>query len=172
MHTITKAWAKFTGVNALCWEVSGNNKIYFGSNGFVGNFYDTTSDAGSNIVATAQQAYSYFDTRGQLKRFTLVRPILQTDNGLPTVLCGISTDFDTVPLTNQIAFNPSILDVGVWDTAVWDDANWGGNLFVTKFWQGVNGLGFAGSVNINVASQGIEFHWASTDYVMEAGGVL
>jgi len=172
MHTITKSWAKFTNINAICWEVSGDNKIYFGSNGFVGDFYSSTSDAGENIVATAQQAYSYFDTRGQLKRFTLVRPILQTDNGLPTVLCGISTDFDTVPLTNQIAFNPSILDVGVWDTAVWDDANWGGTLFVTKFWQGVNGLGFAGSVNINVASQGIEFHWASTDYVMEAGGVL
>jgi hypothetical protein len=25
---------------------------------------------------------------------------------------------------------------------------------------------------MNVASQGIEFHWASTDYVMEKGGVL
>jgi hypothetical protein len=172
MHTITKAWAKFTGINALCWEVSGDNKIYFGANGFVGNFYDATSDAGTNIVATAQQAYSYFDTRGQLKRFTLVRPILQTDNGLPTVLCGISTDFDTVPLTNQIAFNPAITQTGVWDTSTWDNANWGGGLAVTKLWQGVSGLGFAGSVNINVASQGIEFHWASTDYVMEAGGVL
>ena len=172
MHTITKSWAKFTGVNAICWEVSGNNKIYFGANGFVGEFYSQLSDDGSNIVATAQQAYSYFDSRGQLKRFTLVRPILQTDNGLPTVLCGISTDFDTTPLTNQIAFNPSLIPVGIWGTSNWDSAIWGGGLTVTKFWQGVSGLGFAGSININVASQGIEFHWASTDYVMEAGGVL
>jgi hypothetical protein len=172
MHTITKSWARFTGINAICWEVSGNNKIYFGANGYVGEFYSQLSDNGSNIVATAQQAYSYFDTRGQLKRFTLVRPILQTDNGLPTVLCGISTDFDTVPLTNQIAFNPATLDIGVWDTGLWDDVNWGGTLTTTKFWQGVSGTGFAGSININVASQGIEFHWASTDYVMETGGVL
>ena len=172
MHTITKAWAKFTNINAFCWEVSGDNKIYFGSNGFVGDFYNSTSDAGNNIVATAQQAYSYFDTRGQQKRFTLVRPILQTDNGVPTVLCGISTDFDTVPLTNQIAFNPSLTNVGIWDTSTWDNANWGGGLTVTKLWQGVSGLGFAGSVNINVASQGIELRWASTDYVMEKGGVL
>jgi hypothetical protein len=172
MHTITKSWAKFTNINAFCWEVSGDNKIYFGSNGFVGDFYNSTSDAGNNIVATAQQAYSYFDTRGQLKRFTLVRPILQTDNGVPTVLCGISTDFDTVPLTNQIAFNPSIIQTGVWDTSTWDNANWGGGLTVTKLWQGVSGLGYSGSVNINVASQGIELRWASTDYVMEAGGVL
>jgi hypothetical protein len=172
MHTITKSWARFTGVNAICWEVSADNNIYFGANGFVGQFYSDNSDAGSNIVANAQQAYSYFDSRGQLKRFTLVRPILQTNYGLPTVLCGISTDFDTVPLTNQIAFNPSTLDAGIWDTALWDNANWGGNLVVTRFWQGVNGLGFSGSINLNVASQGIEFHWASTDYVMEKGGVL
>jgi len=172
MHTITKSWARFTGINAICWEVSGNNRIFFGADGYVGEFYTQLSDNGSNIVATAQQAYSYFDSRGQLKRFTLVRPILQTDNGLPTVLCGISTDFDTQPLTNQIAFNPATLDIGVWDTGIWDDANWGGNLTTTKFWQGVTVTGFAGSININVASQGIDFHWASTDYVMENGGVL
>jgi hypothetical protein len=172
MHTITKSWARFTGIEAYCWEVSGDADMHFGGNGFVGKFYDTNSDAGTNIVATAQQAYSYFDSPGQLKRFTLVRPILQTDNGLPTVLCGISVDFDTESLTNQIAFNPSITNTGIWDTSKWDNANWGGGLTTTKIWQGVTGLGFSGSINLNVASQNIQFHWASTDYVMENGGVL
>jgi hypothetical protein len=172
MHTITKSWARFTGIEAYCWEVSGDADMHFGGNGIVGDFYNTNSDNGSNIVATCQQAYNYFDTRGQQKRFTLVRPILQTDNGLPTVLCGISTDFDTVPLTGKVAFNPSILDIGIWDTSLWDDANWGGGLVTTKIWQGVTGLGYAGSVNLNVASQGIELRWASTDYVMERGSIL
>jgi hypothetical protein len=172
MHTITKSWARFTGIEAYCWEVSGDADMHFGGNGFVGDFYTTFSDAGSNIVATCQQAYNYFETRGQQKRFTLVRPILQTDNGLPTVLCGISTDFDTVPLTNQIAFNPSIVNTGIWDTSLWDEANWGGGLVTTKVWQGVTGLGYAGSVNLNVASQGIDLRWASTDYVMERGSVI
>jgi hypothetical protein len=171
MHNITKSWGRFTGVNANCWESSGED-IYFGGNGFVGKFYDTFADAGTNIRAFAQQAYSYFESRGQLKRFTLVRPILQTDNGVPTVLCGISTDFDTVDLTNQISFNPSILQTGEWDLDTWDNANWGGLLTTTKIWQGVTGIGYAGSISLNVASQGIEFHWASTDYVMERGGVL
>ena len=172
MHTITKSWARFTGIEAYCWEVSGDADMHFGSDGYVGKFYDTTSDAGSNIVATAQQAYSYFDSPGQLKRFTLVRPMLQTDNGIPTVLCGISVDFDTQPLVNQITFNPNAAKVGKWDVAKWDKANWGGQLVTTKIWQGVTGLGFAGSINLNVASSGIELHWASTDYVMEGGGVL
>jgi len=171
MHNITKSWGRFTGVNANCWEMSGND-MYFGGNGYVARFYDSFSDNGENINAFVQQAYSYFDTRGQQKRFTMVRPILQTDNGLPTVLCGISTDYETVDLTSQISFNPNTLDVGVWDTALWDDANWGGALITTKIWQGVTGIGYAGSISLNVASQGIDFHWASTDYVMERGGVL
>ena len=172
MHTITKAWARFTGIEAYSWVNAPDNKIYFGGNGYIGNFYDSFSDNGSNIVGNVQQAYSYFDSPGQQKRFTLVRPILQTDNGIPTVLCGISVDFDTIPLTNQISFNPAVLDIGVWDTATWDDQSWGGGLITTKIWQGVTGLGFTGSINMNVASQGIDFHWASTDYVMEKGGVL
>jgi hypothetical protein len=171
MHNITKSWSRFTGILANCWESSGED-MYFGGNGFVARFYDSFSDDGNNISGFVQQAYSYFDTRGQQKRFTLVRPIIQTDNGLPTVLCGISTDFDTVPLTSQISFNPSTLDIGVWDTGEWDEANWGGNLVVSKFWQGVTGIGYAGSISLNVASQGIDFHWASTDYVMERGGIL
>jgi hypothetical protein len=171
MHNITKSWAKFVDIEANCFEMMGDD-MYFGGNGFVGKFYDTYADAGTNINATVQQAYSYFDSRGQQKRFTMVRPILQTDNGLPTVLCGLSVDFDTVPLTNQISFNPAILDIGIWDVGLWDEVSWGSGLVTTKIWQGVTGLGYAGSVNLNVASRNIEFHWASTDYVMERGGVI
>jgi hypothetical protein len=171
MHNITKSWARFTNISANCWELSGDD-MYFGGDGFVGKFYDTNADAGANIAGFVQQAYSYFESRGQQKRFTMVRPILQTDNGVPTVLCGISTDFETVDLTNQISFNPNILAIGLWDISKWDDANWGGQLITTKIWQGVTGIGYAGSVSLNVVSQAIELHWASTDYVMERGGVL
>ena len=172
MNTINKSWARFTGIEAYCFTVSGDQDMHYGGDGYVGLFFNGFSDNNTNIIGNAQQAYNYFDSRGQLKRFTLVRPIFQTDNGLPTVLCGISTDFDTVPLTNQLAFNPASVGVGVWDTGKWDQCNWGGGLVTTKYWQGVTGTGFAASINLNVASQGIDFHWASVDYVMERGGVL
>ena len=172
MNTINKSWARFTGINAYCFVVAGNESMYFGGDGFVGQFFNGYSDNGANINGTCQQAYNYFGTQGQLKRFTLVRPIFQTDNGMPTVLCGISTDFETIPLVNQIAFNPASSQIGTWDTSKWDQTNWGGGLVITKYWQGVTGLGFSGAINLNVASQGIDFHWASVDYVMENGGVL
>ena len=172
MHNITKAWGRFTDIQAYCWEVTGDSNMNFGGNGIVGLFYDGYSDNGSNITATAQQAYSYYERPGQLKRFMLVRPILQSTGGVPNVVCGLSVDFDTQSQLGQVQFNPTTLTDGVWDTSKWDQANWAGGLITTKVWQGVTGLGFAGSINLNVASRGIELHWASTDYVMEAGGVL
>ena len=172
MHTITKSWARFTGIQAYAWEVSGNSDMHFGGDGFVGAFYGGMSDDGSNITATAQQAYSYFDSPGQLKRFTMVRPILQSTGGVPSVLCGISVDFDTQSQLGAVSFNPSTQADGIWDTAKWDNNNWAGGLITTKIWQGVTGIGYTGSVNLNAASRNIELHWASTDYVMEKGGVV
>ena len=172
MHTITKAWARFTGIEAYSWEVSGDNDMHFGGNGYVATFYTANSDNGTNITAAVQQAYSYFDSPGQNKRFTMVRPILQSDGGTPAVLCGLSVDFQPIDNTGAISFNPSSQTVGIWDTAKWDENNWGGGLITTRIWQGVTGIGFAGSINLTAVAQGIELHWASTDYVMEVGGVL
>jgi hypothetical protein len=172
MHTITKSWARFTGIEGYCWEVSGDSDMHFGGDGYVGIFYTSNSDAGSNIQAVAQQAYSYFDSPGQLKRFTMVRPTFQTNNGIPTVAAGISVDFDTQTQFGSLSFNPAIVAGGIWDTSIWDDALWSAGDVTTKIWQGVTGLGFCGSINLAVASQGIDLKWASTDYVMEKGGVL
>lgn len=172
MHTITKSWGQFTGISANCWEVHGKADMFFGGNGYVGRFYDQASDNDENIKATCQQAYSYFNSRGTLKRFTMVRPIIITDNSLPTVLCGISTDFDTAQATGTVTFNPATTTSAKWDTSKWDESYWGGQFIVNKQWQGVTGLGYAGGVSMKVASQGIDLHWASTDYVFETGGVL
>jgi hypothetical protein len=172
MHGITKSWGQFTGINANCWEVHGKEGMYFGSNGYVGRFYNSTSDNGTNIKANCQQAYSYFDSRGTLKRFTMVRPIIITDNALPTVLAGISTDFDPVSPNAAVTFNPALIPIGEWDSGIWDYNLWGGGVNVNKQWQGVTGIGYSGGINLSVASQGVDFRWASTDYVFETGGVL
>ena len=172
MHTITKSWARFTGIQANCWENNDKNGIFFGGNGYVGKFYGVYSDNGSNISASAQQAYSYFESPGQLKRFTMVRPILQVSNGVPSILVGINVDFDPQNNLGSIGYNPSSQSVAVWDTAKWDQNNWSGGLNTIKVWQGVTGIGYAASLNVQVVSQTIETHWASSDYVFEKGGVL
>ena len=128
MHTITKAWARFTGIEAYCWEVSGDADMHFGGDGYVATFYTANSDNNNNITAAVQQAYSYFDTPGQNKRFTMVRPILQSSGGLPSVLCGLSVDFQPIDNLGAVSFNPVTQTTSTWDTAKWDDNIWGGGL--------------------------------------------
>jgi hypothetical protein len=171
MHTISKAWCSFSNINAKCWELS-YDQMYFGGDGYVGRFWDSYSDDGNNINAQVQQAYSYFDAPGQQKRFTMIRPIFQTDNGLPGILVGINTDFDAQNSLGAVSFNAVSSTLGVWDTGKWDEDVWGGALALTKLWQGVTGIGYSGGIIMKVASQGIDVRWVSSDYVMERGGVL
>ncbi len=172
MHTITQSWARFTGIEAKCWEVNSKKGMFFGSVGFVGEFYGDLSDGGNNITASVQQAYSYFDARGQQKRFTMVRPIFLTDNGLPTILSNISVDFETNPNVGSLTFNPNATNIGIWDTSKWDQSYWGGAYLLSKDWESVTGIGYAGGLFLQTASQGIDVHWTSTDFVMETGSVI
>jgi hypothetical protein len=171
MHTISKAWSNFTGINAKCFELSGDD-MYFGGNGYVGKFWDTNADNGAQISATCQQAYSYFDTPGQQKRFTLVRPTFLVDVGAPGIYCGINTDFQTQNNLGKVSFETTPTTTAVWDVATWDNDVWAGNLVISRNWQGVTGLGYAGGLNLNMVSAGIDVHWLSTDYVMEKGSVI
>lgn len=172
MHGISKGWSNFTGINAKCWELQGDD-MYFGGNGFVGKFWDTYADDGSQISATCQQAYSYFDTPGQQKRFTLVRPTFFVDVGAPGVYCGINTDFQTQNNLGQVSFQPFNATTAIWGTATWDNDVWAvGSLVASRQWQGVSGIGYSGGINLNMISAGINVHWVSTDYVMEKGSVI
>ena len=102
----------------------------------------------------------------------MVRPIFSTNNGVPSVSVGINVDFDVQNQLGTVTFNPANT-TGNWDSSTWDLTPWGGgSLVINKIWQGVTGIGYTGSVNMTVQSRGIELHWASTDYVMEPGGVV
>jgi hypothetical protein len=171
MHTISKAWCNFTGINTTVFELH-NDDLYFGGNGFVGKFWDGHADDGQPISGTCQQAYSYFDLPGQQKRFTMIRPTFLVDAGAPGVYAGINTDFQTQNNLGQVSFQATPTTVGIWDVGTWDNYNWAGNLIVYRNWQGVSGLGYAAGINLNIVSQGIDVHWVSTDYVMEKGTVL
>jgi len=171
MHTISKAWCNFTGINTKVFELH-NDDLYFGGNGYVGKFWDGYADDGQPISGTCQQAYTYFDLPGQQKRFTMIRPTFLVDSGAPGVFAGINTDFQTQNNLGQVSFQSAPTTAALWDVATWDNYVWSGNLIIYRNWQGVSGLGYAAGINLNIVSQGINVHWVSTDYVMEKGTVL
>jgi len=168
MNTINKSWCNFTGWEANCWELY-NDLPYFGGNGFVGHAWNGLSDNGSNINSDGLQAFNYFGSPGQLKRCTMMRPTMLTD-GAPSVGANVNIDFDTSDTTSNIAFSST--SYGVWDTGVWDTALFGGDLNVSRQWQGATGIGYALAPRIKTAFMGIRVQWVSTDLVLEKGGIL
>jgi hypothetical protein len=71
-----------------------------------------------------------------------------------------------------VSFETTPTTTAIWDAATWDNDVWAGNLVISRNWQGVTGLGYAGGLNLNMVSAGIDVHWLSTDYVMEKGSVI
>lgn len=168
MNTITKNWGRYQGwaANTFCLM---NDIPYFGGNGVVCRAWNTNSDNGSNITAYGLPAFSSYGAPGNLKRFTMTRPIFRA-NGRPSVSGSMNIDFDTEVITAPLSFTSST--TGIWDTSVWDLATWAGDLSVLQNWQGVTGVGYYASPQIKVASANIDVRWVSTDVVFESGAIL
>lgn len=168
MNTISKAWGQYQGWSANCWALWGDDP-YFGGNGIVGKAWDTNADNNTNIDSQALQSFSHFGAPGNLKRFTMTRPILRT-NGNPSLLGSMNVDFDISEATASLSF--SATSYAAWDSATWDTSLWGGNLAIVQQWQGVSGVGYYGAPQLNTASKGIDLRWVSTDIVYEPGAIL
>jgi len=168
MNTITKNWARFTGWGANTWCLF-QDAPYFGGNGFVGKAWNTLADNGSNITSTAAQAFSYLNSPGRLKRFTMIRPILNTD-GNPGISANLNIDFQIDTTSSPISTTP--ITGATWDTATWDSGVFSGGLAITKLWQSATGLGYAAGTQLTCATNGIDLRWVSTDIVYEQGGIL
>lgn len=149
MNTLTGAWCQFTGMNANCWEIL-NDVPYFGdSNGRVFKWDVGSGDGINPITATVQTAFNYFESRGHLKRWTMVRPILTTDGSVnPGV--GLNIDFGTgAPVSI-----PSVASTGgaLWDVALWDQAIWPINSSLVANWTTVEGIGQCASIITRVTT--------------------
>ncbi len=177
MNTVTGAWCQFIGLNANCWEIL-NDVPYFGGND--GNVYqwDTGSgdyvdtDSETSITATVQTAFNYFESRGRLKRWTMVRPILTTD-GSVTPGVGLNIDFGTGA---PISIPSTVTSTGAqWDVALWDDAIWPLNSATVANWTTVEGIGQCASIITQVVSSangtdnGVTLQLNGWDLIAEPG---
>jgi hypothetical protein len=152
MNTITGAWSRWIGLNqsgnedfvnygmnAICWEMDAYDNIYFGDGkGNVNQWNVNSSDAGKPITCLVQSAYNSFGNAAQLKRYTMLQPLITT-TGFPIPSVGINVDFSD---TNILSTPQPISDYGAqWDTAIWDNFNWSGAVATTNAWTSVQGIG-------------------------------
>lgn len=170
MNTITKAWGKFTNMNAACWEVLGPS-IYFGGatavvKAWIGNF-----DGTGQIQADVLPAYSNFQSQAQVKYFTMVRPSLVATSN-PSVLFGLDVDFLNTPASGALSLLP-IINGMTWGSMVWGPLMiWGGSYQQISNWQTVGGLGRYAAIRLSIQANGSAVQWNATDYLYQRGGVL
>jgi hypothetical protein len=176
MNTITGAWARFTGLDSQCWELW-KDFLYFGSTD--GKVYkwdigsgDFTGDEDKIISATVQTAFNYFDTRGWIKRFTAIRPIITTDSSVSAGV-GLNVDYGT---GSPISI-PSVVSVAAatWDVSLWDVASWTTIGGVVANWTTVDGIGQCASIITQVSTSdngsdtGVLLQLNGWDITMEKG---
>lgn len=171
MNTITGAWTTWNKVNnsfnAACWDVF-EDVLYCGVNGSVVVADIGTDDNGASITWDIQPAYSYFENLGQEKYFTMVRPIILSQENIKLSYI-LNVDYKSLdPPTPPI----SVAIGSPWNTSPWNISAWTGASVITKNWLGVGGIGYAAALHMSGSTKGMSASLQSIDYVYEVGGVL
>lgn len=168
MNTTHGAWCRFTGWNAFCWEIL-DDKLFFG--GIDGVYQADTgqSDDGSDITGVVQQAYSYFGSKGAVKKFQMARPIIVSEGTIiPAII--INVDFKE-KRTNTTSYETEAAGTD-WDMGDWDTSSWTSQDNITAKWQSISGVGMSGGIRMVTELRDISCKWVSTDFVYEVGGVI
>lgn len=144
MNTLTGAWCKFTGQNAVCW-VNYNDELYFG--GLAGDVYkaDTGSaDVTTPITAIGETAYDPYKDPGRTKRWTAMQPLVISSGGdFPHL--GISTDFKSVATLSSLNVE-KVSTSGIWDSSNWDAGVWAADELQFNDWTSPPAIGKFGAV--------------------------
>jgi hypothetical protein len=167
-NATTGAWCRFTGWDAECFAVH-DDELYFGGDEVVYQADTGESDNGGEIDADGKSAFSYFGSRGRLKRFSMVRPTLLSDGAVDAAL-AINVDFADTQPESVPTFSAN--SAAEWDVALWDVALWGSGSTPVLDWLSVVGLGTAASIRIKTRSMNGEIQWNSTDWLWEPAGYI
>jgi hypothetical protein len=146
-----------------------DNILYFGGDQVIDVADSGLDDKGANINTDVQQAFSYFKSKGQQKKFSMARCIFLTDGQItPSIVWNV--DYETRTPQGSASFSGG--GSPFWDIAPWDTSSWGVGDNIFKRWQSITGVGYCGGLRIQTMAQGISVRWSATDVVFEQGGVL
>lgn len=174
MNALTGAWCQFTGWNANCFEVFGNELFFGGNGGDINRCFVGSTDFGEPILADMQCAYNYFDDPGRAKRMTAIQPFITAGQTI-TPSMSVDADFE---IQDQVAPVQILSGGALWDYAIWDTSMWFGSVTETKDWLSAQAIGHAlavhMTVNISTATQDYEngiFNYSVFDTAQFDGGV-
>lgn len=147
MNTITGAWCQFEGQYANAWGVFQDRAYFGGNDGIVRLADEAGGDENQTLSADMRCAFNYYKSRGQLKRWTMLRPSITVDASFPTEpALAINVDFGDGGELAPIEFGDGTA-LPLWDSAIWDAAIWPGTLNENN-WFSVSGLGYCASIRM------------------------
>lgn len=152
MNTQTGAWCRFKGMNARCWGLFGED-IYFGGASGVWQADDGDDDDGADIAADMACAWAHPGGRGQRKRFTLIRPVIEA-NGPLTIAVRVNVDYKPELPSLDDAFTTDEEQGSLWGSMIWGTGYWGGPT-IRGDWYATYGDGYAASVRLRTLTNGL-----------------
>lgn len=169
LNTFTGAWTKFEGMNGRCWGTY-RDRLYFGAtDGQVYLADEGFSDNGQTIICSAQTAWNYFGNRGQLKRFTALKPVFASSNDLSVAL-ALGFDFSVPNAAYTVSsFTGSASE---WDISPWDESAWADEVRIIKPWISTAGIGLNASARVIASLNQQSCSWYSLEYLYEPGGLI
>jgi hypothetical protein len=170
----TKAWSRFTGMDATCWEFF-DGEIWFGTP--AGGVYKAESggtDDGASITCRCLPAFSHLGAPGRTKHIKLIQPMLSTDLSEYAFGQGCVVNFQMPGVIGS--GSPAAVGVFTWDVSTWDGADlWAGDQ-VYDFWESANAIGYVISPYTEVRIDATEtpdfdFSLIGWNILHEAGGL-
>lgn len=148
LNTLTGAPTKFINLDAMCWELYDDRPFFGGADGIVYESDIGSRDVSEAIVSNVKLAFNHFGLRGELKNFTMVRPLIVTDGDITPSL-SIDVDFaDNPPATPA----SSVVTSGTkWNQFNWNESNWAGGTVSQVDWSSVSGLGYCAAIRMKVS---------------------
>lgn len=129
----TGAWCRFKNMNATSWVVA-NDRAYFAAGTGVFLWDEGYEDNGEDIVADLKTAFNYFSSRGSLKKFEMLQPILRIQSSLRPAI-EVLTDFKekTPTAIPTVPVEGDGMEIETRDT-----------------WTSATGIGYCGAVRMRV----------------------
>lgn len=171
MNTLTGAWCKFEGLNAVSWAVLGDELYFGGTNGDVYQANNGENDNGANINFAGKLAFNYFNDRSTNKLFLMARPLISSNNAT-SLGFGFDVDFQDVGSVQDI--NVSSPSGAVWDTSLWDNpaSVWSDGKAFSQDWASITGVGRAGSLKFAGGVKNVNFSISGFHVIFTPGGYL
>jgi len=168
INTNTRAWCRFTNLNARSWGMSAEIPYFGDALGNVVQFGSGLSDNNAPVQALYKSSFQYFGNRNEVKHFNQVRPVFVSDQNIQFGY-GIDVDFDE-SLVNTIVSGTA--GGTQWNVGQWDSFQWSRSPTTYQNWQGATEIGRCASLKINIANSAFQISHLSTDWMWKEGGIM